>query len=431
MARNFNTTKLAALAKSLTGKEAAFLVIDYQIRSEKEKRDYSNEIKTIVSSINYNDLHKRQEYIFYHDMWRNCGFYSMDLQTSLMHLEIYAWKLEAINQLMFDNSFKYLFSRFMNTLPKYLNQEQFNDLYLKCRDKMFAEHLPLESVAEYEAFKRLEKEGLIAEDKYYVVADIFCANEELKNIFEKYVGDIKNELEKAIKNGLLQEGKVIDKIGWYHSGDKYIGQRAITGKSWYNYNKKFDNSYNKFIDNKGKLTEFYEGELAIAQGSASQVSSKNKNICWAESQRRDMIESLQEGLSVNLTDKEIYFDKLFDPMLQTLVEWTNNCIQTAINHSEVLKKVQRDVFNGKFEFGISLMDKSQESIDKPKEVMDSLIVHLKHIFKIFCLEDKPKIKNEDRYKIVTEIKPDEAFVKEHFELLIDLAERESGYRWKK
>ena len=58
MARNFNTTKLAALAKSLTGKEAAFLVIDYQIRSEKEKRDYSNEIKTIVSSINYNDLQK-------------------------------------------------------------------------------------------------------------------------------------------------------------------------------------------------------------------------------------------------------------------------------------------------------------------------------------------------------------------------------------
>jgi hypothetical protein len=319
----------------------------------------------------------------------------------------------------------------MNMLPNYLTQEQFDDLYLKCKEKMLLEQLPIEAIAEHEAFTRLKNEKLIAEDVYLGIDDVFDENNKLDSTFEKYVKDEKEKLKKTIEKGVLKETKVKDKAGWYHNGGEYIGKRAVTGESWYNYNKKLDIGYNELIDDKGKLIEFYEGEVAIAQGFSSRLSTKNKEQCWAESRRKDMIESIQKGLSVSVADKEIYFDETFAPMLQTLVKWTNDCIQTSVNHWEVLKRVQKDIFDDKIVLGTSIVEKAEDSINKPKEVMDSLLEGTKGTLKIFCLSDAPKLRDEDKLKIITEVEPDEDFVSEQIGWLIDLAERESGFRWKK
>lgn len=432
MPKDLTPSKLSSLAKTLSGKEAALLVVDYHIRGEKEKKGYSDEVKTISSTITYSDTHRRQEYIFYHDMWRNCGFYSLDLQTNVMNLEIYAWKLEAIKQVMYDNCFKYMTSRFMNMLPRYLTQEQFDELYLECREKMFAEQLPVESVAEYEAFYRLKREKLVPENAHYMIDDVFSDDKKLESTFEKYIQEAMEKLEGAIKSGELKETKVKDKTGWYHSGDDYIGTRAIAGESWYNYGKKLDTGYNEMINDKGKLVEFYEGEVAIAQGMAANMSYKNKGVCWGEHRRKDMINSMQKDLSLDfdVNKKLITIDELFDPMLQTLVEWTNDCTQQAINIWEVLKKVQRELFDDKIEIDTFVADKAKESIKRPKEVMDSLLKNTKSILNFFSTEDIPTIKNEDKYQIIVDPKPDEKFVTEQFKSLIEMAERESGYKYK-
>ena len=432
MAKDLTPSKLSSLAKTLSGKEAALLVIDYHIRGEKEKKDYSDEVKTISSTITYSDTHRRQEYIFYHDMWRNCGFYSLDLQTSVMNLEIYAWKLEAIKQVMYDNGFKYMLARFMNMLPRYLTQKQFDELYLKCREKMLAEQLPVECVAQYEAFQTLKKERLVPENVHLGVDDVFSGNQKLEDTFDEYTDKTVKVLEADFKKGLLKEIKVRDKAGWYHNGEEYIGSRGISGDSWYKYDKKLDTGYNEMIDDKGKLVEFYEGEVAIAQGMAANMSAKDEGVCWGEHRRKDMIESIQKDLSLDfdVQDKLITFDELFDPMLQTLTEWTNDCTQQSINIWEVLKKAQREVFDDKIELDTFLADKAKESIKRPKEVMDSLLEHIKDILNFFSMEDRPKIKNEDKYQIITDPKPDETFVEEQFRLLIGMAEKESGYKYK-
>ena len=430
MAKDLTPSKLSSLAKTLSGKEAALLVIDYHIRGEKEKKDYSDEVKTISSTITYNNTHRRQEYIFYHDMWRNCGFYSLDLQTSVMNLEIIAWKIEAIKQVMYDNGFKYMLSRFMNMLPRYLTQEQFDELYLKCREKMLSEQLPVGSVAEYEAFNRLKKENLISENIYYCVDDVFSEDKKLEKLFDKYIENVVSKLEKAIKAGELKETEVKAKAGWYHNGDEYIGSRGISGDSWYRYDKKLDTGYNEMIDDKGKLVEFYEGEVAIAQGMAANPSTKYKGVCWAEDRRKDMIESIEKDLSFDMKGKVISFDEVFGPMLQTLTKWTNESTQQAVNIWEVLKKVERDVFDNKIELDTFIADKAEDSIDKPKRIMDSLVENVKRMLNYFSTADMPKVTNEDKYKIITDPEPDENFVAEQFKSLIDMAERESDYKYK-
>lgn len=96
----------------------------------------------------------------------------------------------------------------------------------------------------------------------------------------------------------------------------------------------------------------------------------------------------------------------------------------------MLKKVQRELFGDKIEIDTFVADKAKESIKRPKEVMDSLLNNTKSILNFFSTEDIPSIKNENKYQIVVDPKPDEKFVTEQFKSLIEMAERESGYKYK-
>ena len=128
--------------------------------------------------------------------------------------------------------------------------------------------------------------------------------------------------------------------------------------------------------------------------------------------------------------KVISFDEVFGPMLQTLTQWTNESTQQAVNIWEVLKKAQREVFDDKIKLDTFIAAKATESIKRPKEVMASLLEHIKDILNFFSMEDRPKIKNEDKYQIIIDPIPDETFVEEQFKSLIEMAERESGYKYK-
>jgi len=430
MAKNLTAAKLSSLAKSLSGREAAFLVIDYQMRGEKEKKNYSDEVKTIVSTVSHDNVNRLQEYIFYHDLWRTCGLYSLDLQTNLMSLEIYTWKLEAIKQLVYESCFKYRTSWFMDMLPKYYTKEQHDNLYGKCKEKMLTEQIPVASVAQYEAFHRLKEEKLIQENVYYLVDDVFENNKELEKTFDKFVAATLVSLESDIKKGLLKAIKVKDKTGWYHSGEDYIGTRGITGESWYNYDKKLNKGYNEIIDDREKLVEFYEGECAIAMGMAANVDKEDKGLCWAEKRRMDMINGLREGLSVNVKDGVVSYDTVIGSVVEKLTVRINDCIQKAVNHWEILKKVQEVVFDNKIKLGDNAVEKAPGAIKKPKEEMDKLIDHTLRSLEMSIISKKPKLKNAKKLQIITDPKPDEVFVEEQFKWLISTAEKESGFKWK-
>jgi len=428
MTKDLTVFKLSTLASSLTGKEVALLVIDYYLREEKEGKDYTDEVKTIASTITYSNPSRKAEYVFYYEMWRNCGFFSLDLQTCLLNLEINTWKLETIKQLILESCSKLLFSRFVNMLPKYLTIEQYDDLYKRCKISILAEQLPLETAAEFEAFSRLKKEGLIPDNASYGIDDVFGDNKDLIDTFEKYISKTLRVLEEDLTKGLLEEVKVKDKIGWYHSGEEYIGQRGITGESWYKYDKKLDRGYNEIVDSKEQLIESYEGEMAVVSGTAARMFNEGGKICWAEKNRQDLASGIQKGMSLSLQDGVVVLDPTVESSLEKLVEWVNAGIQKSTNHQEVLKRIQTNIFNNKIELGGVSVGRAADIINNPKEVMDQLIEQALHSFELFVTATKPKLKNVDKLKIKVDPSPDEDFVNKQIKMLTDLAERESGYR---
>jgi len=200
MAKSLSISKLASLSKGLSGKERALLVIDFQTKATSEDKSYKTEIDTVLASFGFGDNEKLKEYLFYYHMWHNLLFYSLDLQTALMNIEIYNWRITTIQMYLLHAGEKHEFSKMMNHIPTFYTEDEFAKVYEDCKKKRFEEVLPLDSIIKYETFTLLQNQGFIGEDEYCEFYELPKENEEKWNKTHK---DKTNQLETAIKEGKL------------------------------------------------------------------------------------------------------------------------------------------------------------------------------------------------------------------------------------
>ncbi len=118
MVRDLSVSKIKAIGRSLTGKEAALLIIDYELRERDTGKSYKSEVDALVSSVKYaKDYKQTNECVFYYEMWKNVGFYCLDLQTCLMDIEINTWKLVSFQMLITESAIKHQISKSVNRFP--------------------------------------------------------------------------------------------------------------------------------------------------------------------------------------------------------------------------------------------------------------------------------------------------------------------------
>lgn len=430
MVRDLSVSKIMALGKSLTGKETALLIIDYELRERDTGKSYKSEIDALTSSIKYaKDYKQRNECIFYYELWKDVGFYSLDLQTCLMDIEINAWKLVAFQMLITESAIKLEISKSVNRLPGFLTSEEFESLYEECKKDRFEEIIPLEALADHEAFQILKDEGLVDKDACYGIHDVFSDNKTLEKKWSEYRSKLICEYEQSINNKELTEGRVTEKGGWYHAGDEYVGQKGITGESWYHYSKKIDKGFNESIDNKEKLVDFYHGGFAIAKGSAA-YKRENAEQCAGEADRQWIKDVLKEGNCLTEKLGVITLDKDIQAGMEFIVERINNRIKEARGYQEVISRLQKNVFGDAIKLGDITIDRISSTIDTAAKPLLQTKEQLLNLFKPFSFVKEARLQGFENIDINKNPEPDIKTVEEQYQWLIDLAEKESGFRWR-
>lgn len=201
MSKDLPPAKLTAFAQSLTGKERAFLAIDYINKEKKDGKNYDEETKLIQATISpYRDNPERQEFIFYWELWRNLCFLSLDLQTNILLLRATHRQLDIAKSIFVSSCLVrhiYLTFRWM---PKIYTSEQFEQIYKKVREEHLSETMPLMQIARHEAFLSLQQQGYLD------------PKDDQEGVIEWYEEDSKKTLEelvaekaKSIKNYLDDE----------------------------------------------------------------------------------------------------------------------------------------------------------------------------------------------------------------------------------
>src|SRR3990167_8703063 len=203
MSGDLTNSKLAELTESLSGKDCALLVIGYFLQEEKDGKEYREEIKTIAACISpYGNDRKRQEYLFYYELWYNLRMFELDLQTCMLDLQCMDKQLQGIALALVHDAVNYHNLLLFRWTPKIITEKQFEDLYNKERTARLTEILPLAEVARYEAFFRLRNAGYFPKDSYLdkVVDD----DNKWKQAFAEELTCLKT----AVKNGKLKLAKV-------------------------------------------------------------------------------------------------------------------------------------------------------------------------------------------------------------------------------
>lgn len=430
MVRDLSVSKIMALGRSLTGKEAALLIIDYELRERDTGKSYKSEIDALVSSVKYaRDSKQTHECIFYYEMWKNVGFYCLDLQTCLMDIEINTWKLVSFQMLITESAIKHEISKSVNRLPGFLTNEEFEAIYNDCKNDRFEEIIPLDALADHEAFQKLKNEGLVGDDACYGIHDVFSDNESLEKKWSEYRKQLLEEYELGINNKQLVEDKVSEKGGWYHAGEKYLDQKGITGESWYFYDKKLDKGFNESIDNKERLVDFYHGGFAIAKGSAA-YKRENAEHCAGEADRRWVKDILKEGCCLTEKLGVITLDKDIQVGIEFLVERINKRIKEVKSYQEVINRLQKNMFGDTIKLGDVTVDRVSTTIETATRPIEQTREQLLNLFKPFTFGKEPRLQGFENLVINKNPELDTKTVEEQYIWLLDLAEKESGYRWR-
>lgn len=430
MVRDLPVSKIMALGRSLSGKEAALLIIDYELRERDTGKSYKSEIDALISSIKYaKDYKQRNECIFYYELWKDVGFYSLDLQTCLMDIEINAWKLVAFQMLITESAIKLEISKSVNRIPGFLTIGEFESLYAECKKDRFEEIIPLEALADHEAFQKLIDEGLVDKDSCFGIHDVFLENKPLEEKWIEYKKQLLKEYELEISTKKLIVGKVLEKGGWYHAGEKYLEQRGITGESWYHYDKKIDKGFNESIDNKEKLVDFYHGGFAIAKGSAA-YKRENSDQCAGEEDRQWIKDVLKEGNCLTEKLGIVTLDKDIQAGMEFIVERINKRIKEARGYQEVISRLQKNVFGDAIKLGDISVDRISSAIETAAKPLLQTKEQLLNLFKPLSFIKESRLKGFENIDINKNPEPDIKTVEEQYQWLIDLAEKESGFRWR-
>lgn len=498
MSKDLPPAKLAGLAESLSGKECALLVIEYNNKEKKDGKSYNEEIKTIVATISpYSNDGKRQEYIFYWTLWSNFGFLSIDLQTNILRLKATQRQLDIAKSIFVSSCLTRHLSLTFRWLPKIYTPDQFEQIYKKLREKHLAEVIPLIQVARHETFLKLQQEGFLEkDDDHEAVIDWYeeannktleeLINERAKeikdylddeekrkkrgavavgeDIYTEYVGLSLNEIEEKLKQSgtitkppeeevkrwkeevaseelklraFIKEGKfvlapVTDSAGWYHNGQEFIGTEGITSQSWYDFQNKLDKSFNKHIDDKNELVEFCEGEFLVASSGGAGYVKEGETICSAEKTRLRVIEQLDDYQTVK-EDDEGYLDITGDLKSAFIarIEEAQKAIKRVKEHLETIKRGKDELFDNVVEIADDLVREGegliQEVVEDQQETLDFVVED----FSLLAFFKDVKWKDQEKYKLNSDIEIDEEWIEKTIDDLISYANREGGYNYRR
>ncbi len=348
--------KLSELTQSLSGKEAAKLVVNYSIKEDKEgdAKKYAAEVKTIVSAVSQ---YQAQEYNNYLKIYEVVNMLVLDLQTAVLDLEITATSLEYYGFVVFQlDIIAEGILRCIRFIPKIVTEEDFEQLYLKRKEEMLGEVTPLVKVTEYETFHRLQKEGVFSREDYpQETADWISSNtgkDKLsKELLVKWSVTLKEEAEKIerlIKEGVLKEGPVVSDFGWYHNGANHKGTRGITIRSWYGYKDKWDKSVNEHIDNKARLVSSHEGEIALALSDFAIYKSKERpDVCAGEYWRSSAIKFVEDIKPLSVKDNKLEFEHGgHQELIKLFARRFEDQYQHLLNYQALLVKIESEYFDG-------------------------------------------------------------------------------------
>ena len=416
--------KLAELAKSISGKECALLVIGYYQQGERDGKEYEEEIKAIRSTISpYSSDSKRKEYIFYYKLWWNMTLFELDLQTCMLDLQCMGKQLQTIEMALVHEVVNYHNLLLFSWTPKIITEQQFVDIYNKERLSRLEEVIPLSELARYEAFHRLQDEGYFKKESYIDDAD------EKDEKWKQTVASELTRLRDAIKSGKLKDAKVANVLGWYHNGKKYLGQEGITAKSWYDYSGKLDEDFNVHLDRKGELVEWEFGRYAVAMDgtllsrlSKSKLPDGEEHRTYFEKRLRDILILKEDELVLDF--KEDSYKQLIFARQKEAQDW----IQRLLNHLEVVDKIEKEIFGKKVSVN-RLKDQAKGLIERLMEGHNEAIPSLLKGYNILRKDTKFQFtfKDQEKYRLKSDLEPEAEWVNETIDKLVELANEDSGY----
>jgi len=442
MSKELTLNKLNALAAGLTGKEAAKLVVKYLLKGEKEGTSYGSEIKTIVSNISPNQA---SEYSYYYHISLALGLLLLDLQTAYLHVQLANASLEKIHLGVFSLDLVVkpilISCRF---IPKILTEADLETLYKKYREEELSRVMPINKVAEYETYHRLEKEGLFKGVDSYPedIIDWLTGREKdeeapTKEQIEKWnsvLVEEKEKLETLVKEDILKEAPVVEEFGWYHNskgdGVKYKGTRGITSRSWYEYKDKQDKGLNEHINDRVGLVSWNDGELALALSEDSKRNSKdNPEICWGEYWRSSAIRLVEKIQPVKSDGKSLKFqEEEYKELVKHTVNRFHEEYQQFLNHRELILKLETDYFDG-----MQVLDREKSQLNESviKEVKGYADAHNEIVNKVIDShndfhddkKDKKTFEEINDYLVNLPEKADEKWLEENVEKVLEKVER--------
>lgn len=278
-----------------------------------------------------------------------------------------------------------------------------------------------------------EYEGLILEEIENKVATEEDFSQPDPKDIERWKRTVEEELAKllkAIDKGILKTSRVVENGGWYHSGKEFIGQEGIIGESWYSYSEKRDKDFNKFIDNKEDLVEFYEGEVVVAKGRGASYKGKDDEVCSAEKSRQNAEERLKNMLYIQKKDSILDIIPGIKPHYLERIKETQETIQRLVNHVEVIKRADKQLFDNVIHIAEDLIKQAEVEIPEVVKAQDKTLKTVLSNFNILAFEKEVVLRDDAKYRLTTDVQPDEAWVKESIDHLIEIAERESGYTYR-
>ncbi len=420
---------LTSMTRNLTAKERAKMINVYFLKEDQDDKDYSNEIKKLKSNIPY---HQIPEHNFYMKILQLASFANMDLQTAYLHLELTGKQILIIdNNLLYETYHRHI-KRLLKGIPKILTQQKYDKLHKKSKKDELDSVFGIESLAEHEAFAKLQSKGKINKDDYlYIFSEqlrksrmtdkeildekveqitkgieklnlLTKRNSSLKEVYKDYSQyldlspkEIRSKAKEQIDftrlepeviklwektvaeetktlNKLVEKGvlkeKQVSEKSTWYGNADQKGKSGITAESWYDYSDKKDKSFNEFIDNKNQLVECNYGQVAVLNSEYSVINNKKSIAKYLK--QLELIKEKDKNLELK--------PEIFDALTSNITKF-KKMFTKGLSLIKAVNKIEKCYFDGDHIlnkdnwFGKWLLKAGEEIVNNHNRIIKTII----------------------------------------------------------